>query len=198
MSRTGWAAITLLALAATSCGSDGVDAPTGIVREPAPDVGAVSLPDAATGAAFSTRADPGEVLVVYFGYTSCPDVCPTTLADLRQALRELGDDGDKVEVAMVTVDPGRDDPERLTSYVQSFVAGAHALRTDDPSELGAAAEAYGVSYDVTTTAEGDIEVAHSAFLYAVDAAGLIRLQWPFGISAEDLENDLAFLLRGET
>jgi protein SCO1/2 len=188
------ASTLLVAALAAGCGGDDTSSPAGIIRQPAPDVSNVSLPDASTGDRFITRADPGEILVVYFGYTSCPDICPTTLADLRFAVRNLGDDAERIDAAMVTVDPGRDDGERLTAYVQSFVEGAHALRTDDPAELQASADSFGVSYSVSTTADGYIEVTHSAFLYAVDSAGHIRVQWPFGTSSEDLERDLAYLL----
>jgi protein SCO1/2 len=189
------AALAVLAIIAAGCGGDSTSSPAGIIREPAPDVSSIALLDASTGDRFVTKAETNEYLIVYFGFTACPDVCPTTLADLRFALKDLGDESSRIEVAMVTIDPGRDDGERLTAYVQSFVAGAHALRTDDADELQAAADAFGVSYGVTTTEEGDIEVAHSAFLYAVDSTGHIRLQWPFGTSSEDLQKDMAYLLK---
>jgi protein SCO1/2 len=184
-----------LTLILAACGSDAPSAPAGIVREPAPDVSSVTLPDeSAGGVAFATKAQPGEILLVYFGYTSCPDVCPTTLADVRRALSEMDDErATRVDLAFATVDPDRDDGERLTAYAQTFVPGAHALRTDDPDELRSAADAYGASYEVSTNDNGDIEVAHSAFLYAVDANGRIRLTWPFGTPHEDLTRDMEYL-----
>lgn len=192
------AALLLVAITLVSCGSDVADAPTGMVRDPAPDVGAVALPDeSVAGAPFSMRAETDGLLVVYFGYTSCPDICPTTLADLRYAVAELGDDGDLVDVAMVTVDPGRDDGERLTAYIQTFFPGGHALRTDDDETLQAAADAFGAVYEVVESDDG-IDVGHSAFLYAIDSAGLIRLQWAFGVAAKDLQHDLKFLLEKAT
>jgi protein SCO1/2 len=167
---------------------------TGYVRTPLPHVGDVRLPDASAGGAeFALRADPGGILVVYFGYTSCPDVCPTTLAGLRDALAELGDAAAKVSVAMITVDPNRDTGEILTGYVQSFVPAAHALRTDDADLLRAAADAFGASYDVTVTAD-NYEVAHTAHLYAVDAAGDLRVTWPFGAEPAAIASDLRILL----
>jgi len=178
-----------------SCGDDSPGAPAGIVRDPAPVVGSIALPDLSVdGTPFATKADAGEVLLVYFGYTSCPDVCPTTMADIRSALQELdGERAARVDLAMVTVDPDRDTGEILTAYVQTFVPGAHALRTDDPAELRAAADAYGASYEVDTNDEGFVEVAHSAFLYAVDSTGHIRLTWPFGTPREDITSDLEYL-----
>lgn len=190
----GSVVVAALALLAASCSSE-PPTPAGIVRDPAPVVGDVSLPDVSSGGAdFAFKADPGEVLVVYFGFTSCPDVCPTTLADVRKALRELGDDARYVDVAMITVDPERDDDERLTAYIQTFAPDARALRTLDDDELFAAAEAFGASYAVETNENGDVEVGHTAFLYAVDDAGLLRLQWSFGTPAEDLRADLEILL----
>jgi protein SCO1/2 len=167
------------------------------VRDPAPDVSGVVLDDAANGGQpFAMRADAGELLVVYFGYTACPDICPTTLADFRSAVRRLDDDrAAAVDVAMITVDPMRDDAERLTSYVQSFFAGSHALRTEDAALLRSAADAFGADYQVVIDGD-DIEVGHTAFLYAIDAAGLIQLQWPFGATSEDMASDLEYLLEG--
>ena len=190
-----WPAIAAFALIIVACGADTPTSLAGIVRDPAPDVSSVTLPDeSAGGTAFATKADPGDLLLVYFGYTSCPDVCPTTLADVRRALSEMDDErAARVDLAFATVDPDRDDGERLTAYAPTFVPGAHALRTDDAERLRAAADAYGASYEVSTNENGDVEVAHSAFLYAVDSQGRIRLTWPFGTPHEDLTNDMEYL-----
>ncbi|MEX1281112.1 MAG: SCO family protein [Acidimicrobiia bacterium] len=186
------ALLAVLALALAACGSP--PEPAGIVRDPAPVVGDVSLPEVTTGEDFAFVAPPDEVLVVYFGFTSCPDVCPTTLADLRRALEELGRDADRVSVAMATVDPGRDTGEVVTGYLHSFVPDGHPLRTDDDAELAAAAEAFGASYEVTTADDGRIDVAHTGFLYAVDDEGRLALTWPFGIAWQDIQTDLELLL----
>jgi protein SCO1/2 len=170
----------------------------GMVREPPPAVSEISLPDmAAGGEKFTTTAAPGGLLLVYFGYTNCPDICPTTMADLRKALTDLGDGVERIEVAMITVDPERDIPDRLVAYIQSFFDDGHALRTEDPAELRTAAEAFGVSYEVTTGESGVTEVAHSAFLFAVDATGHIVVQWPFGTTWQDIRDDLDKLLKKE-
>ncbi len=188
---------TMLCLTAVSCGGDAPAARelVGYRNVPGQSVGSISLPDASNGGeemAFS--AAPGELLIAYFGYTSCPDVCPTTLSDLRSALRDLGADADRVDLAMVTVDPDRDTAEVLTGYVQSFVAGAHALRTDDAASLRAAADAFGASYEVATAEDGIVKVAHSAAMYVVDSSGTVTLTWPFGVKADDLRLDLEALL----
>ena len=94
---------------------------------------------------------------------------------------------------MVTIDPARD-LDALASYVTSFVPDAHALGTADDDELARAASTFGVSYDVSTDASGEIEVAHTTLLYAVDDTGHVVLAWPFGVSIDDLAADIDQLL----
>jgi protein SCO1/2 len=177
--------VLTIALVAVACGDSGPYVPAGIIRTPAPDLSEVSLPNVTDGGDLHFIADPGEVLILYFGYTACPDVCPTTMADVRKSLRNLGDLADSIDVAMATVDPDRDTDEVV------------ALRTEDPDELAAAAEPLGVQYSVTIQDDGWVDVAHSGFLYAVDDEGTLRLTWPFGIEAELIEADLRALLNGD-
>lgn len=156
------------------------------------NVAEVSLPDASNGGdQFNMIGPEGGALVVYFGYTACPDVCPTTMADLRTALADLGDTADHVSVAMATIDPDRDTDEVLTDYVQFFVPSAHALRTADAATLKKAADAFGVSYSVTPLADGRVEVGHSPFMYAVDDSGEIRAVWAFGTEPELMVKDIS-------
>jgi protein SCO1/2 len=166
----------------------------GFVREPAPDVSTLSLPDTTTGDDFTLRAQPGGLLMVYFGYTNCPDYCPTTMSELKIALRRAGDPTG-VEVAMVTVDPDRDGPI-LADYVGSFFPGGRALVTDDDALLAEVAAPFGASYLVSTDDDGAIEVAHSTALYAVDDAGLLLMTWPFGIDIDEMAADIEDLLDG--
>jgi protein SCO1/2 len=177
-----------------ACGSD--DAPAQLVGQtldPPTQVGDLSLPDATTSAAFEFRAQAGGLLVVYFGYTACPDVCPTTLAALRAALRSLGDRADRINLAMATVDPRRDTASILPGYVHSFVPSAVALRTEDDGVLRAVADRFGVSYLVT--GEGnETEVSHSGAMYVVDADGAVLDVLPFGLTKDDIANDLGILL----
>jgi protein SCO1/2 len=193
MRRLAVVAASLLALAA--CGGDEPRQLAGYVRDPAPQVDEVALPDVSRGGEpTELRADDGRLLVVYFGYTNCPDICPTTLADLRAALARMDpEQAGLVDLAMVTVDPARD-TDTLAAYVQSFVDGAHALATDDDALLQQAAGPFGVTYAVTTGAGGEVEVAHSTQLYAVDDQGRLAITWPFGTTAEDLAGDLEQLL----
>lgn len=193
MRRLAAAIATVLTLVA--CGGDDDATPTGYRREPAPDVGRFTLPDvAADGAEQPFRADPGEVMVIYFGYTNCPDFCPTTLADLKFAVNRLDDDlAERVEVAMVTIDPDRDLPI-LADYVGGFFDDGMALGTTDDARLAEVAAPFGVTYDVSESAGGETEVAHSTSLYAVDDQGQLALTWQFGIEIDELAADLRLLL----
>lgn len=190
-----------VALVVAACGSDddGDAALSGIVRDPAPHVDLVSLPSLSEpGSDVEFRADEGEIQVVYFGFTNCPDVCPTTLADLTVALRMLEpEQADDVEVVMVGVDPERDNAV-LDQYVKTFIPDAIAAGSDDTELLDAAGEPFGASWEVRTADDGDIEVDHSPFLYAVDDQGQLVLTWQFGASSENLAADLSKLLDRST
>jgi protein SCO1/2 len=187
-----------MGLVLTACGGEATYVPAGIVRTPAPDVSDLVLPDVTNGVDLTFQGKPGGVLIVYWGYTACPDICPTTMVEVRKALRDLGDLADSVDVAMITVDPNRDTPEVLTAYVQTFVADAVAVRTEDDAALAAVAEPFGVVYSVTVQDDGWVDVVHTGFLYAVDDEGLIRLTWPFGIESEDITADLRALLEEDS
>ena len=113
------AAILMLSTVAASCSSEPAEL-SGYIRSPLPSVADIVLPDAANGAPFVMKAERDELLLVYFGYTWCPDVCPTTLAELRKLYREIGDTGDKLTTVMVTVDLPRDTEDVLVGYVQAF------------------------------------------------------------------------------
>jgi len=186
----------VLTVSSVACGSDGGGTTlAGAVRQPAPVVDGTSLPSLTReGADVEFRAQPGGLQVVYFGYTNCPDVCPTTMADLAVALRKLPDDeAAMIDTVMVTVDPDRD-LDVLAGYVQSFVPDADAAGTTDPALLADAAEPFGVVYSVDTTDDGEIEVTHSGFLYVVNDRGELVLSWPFGETSDNIAADLSTLL----
>jgi protein SCO1 len=190
----------VLALLAGACGDDGGDggaAFEGITRDDPLQVGTVSLPEVAPGQPereFTFRAAaPGELLAVYFGYTTCPDLCPATLADVRNALAQLGPDAERVSVALVTVDPERDTPEVMARYLGSFVERGHTLRTEDPDALAAAEAAFGASHTISVDDAGRIEVAHTSITYVVDHTGAVLVEWPFGVDGEAMAHDLRLL-----
>ncbi len=167
----------------------------GYIRTPNPSLSGVTLPVLGVeGVERELVARPDGLLIVYFGYTNCPDVCPTTMQDLRIALREM-DEAERVDVAMVTVDPERDVPI-LPDYVTSFFSDGIALGTDDPAQLRAAADIFGASYLVTEAEDGSIEVAHSGSLYAVDDSGELLITWPFGLDRDELRADIEDLISG--
>ncbi len=183
---------------ASAVESSGERTLAGIVREPAPVVDATTVPSLTNpGTDVVFRAEPGEFEAVYFGYTNCPDVCPTTMSDWAVTLRRLPEDlADRVSTVMVTVDPDRDN-ELLPGYIESFVADAEAAGTTDADRLANAAEPFGVSYEVTTNGEGDVEVSHSGFLYLVDDQGRLVVTWPFGTSSSEMAADVEQLFASE-
>ena len=168
----------------------------GIVRTPAPEVGDLSLPNVADGGApFAFRGPPDGVLLVFFGFTNCPDVCPTTMADLRAAIRRLpAADRDRVAVAFITVDPARDTGPVLTSYVRGFLPDGAALRTTDDAALRRVADAFSAAYEITEGADGEPQVNHTTFVYAVGPDGRIIVQWPFGTPTATIAADLQLAL----
>lgn len=170
---------------------------SGYVQSPPRQVADVTLP-AVGGTPVRMVAEPGGLRIVYFGYTFCPDVCPTTMSFLKTALGKLSEkDRNRVQVDMVTIDPTRDTGEKLHTYVSTFVPDATAIRTDDPTALRSAADAFGASYEVTTGADGELEVSHSGDLFVVDDTGTIILAWPFGTTPKAIEQDLIRLLDGQ-
>jgi protein SCO1 len=189
-------AIAALAVLVAACGEDkAAKQISGLQLTPAPAVANFALPDASNNnTAFHFAADPGHLLVVYFGYTQCPDVCPTTLNEVKIARNHLGSSADKVDLAMITVDPTRDTGAILTSYVQSFVKSAHALRAEEDGGLARVAKGFGATYKVTKDAKGLEDVTHSGNLYVVDHSGHVVLEWPFGLKADAIATDLEILL----
>lgn len=192
------AVASLAALALSSCSPDeseaGPDTYSGYVADPPVDVSEVVL-TTTDGDNFDMAAEPGGINLVYFGYTYCPDVCPTTMSAVRTALEELpGEEADGVQVAMVTIDPDRDTPEVIDGYVTNFVDDGIALRTEDRELLRSAADAFGADYEVTMNDDGEVEVSHTGDLYAVDDTGTLVMQWPFGTDRESISRDLRSLI----
>ena len=153
----------------------------------------LSLPDA-SGAARTLADFKGKVTVVFFGYTQCPDVCPTTLAELAQVRQSLGADGERVQGVFVTVDPARDTAEVLSAYMKNFGSGFVALR-GTPEETAAAAKEFKVFYaKVPGKTEGSYTVDHTAGSYLIDAQGRLRVFVRYGSPPEALAADLKTLL----
>ena len=134
----------------------------------------------------------GDVVLLEFGFTSCPKVCPTTLQTLATARKQLGAQADRVQVVFVTVDPERDDAQRLRAYLRgfdpSFVGG-----TGSAAQLESVRAQYGVMAKKVPVGDG-YTVGHSSSVYVIDAAGRLRGMMPYGRPASDYVHDLRVLL----
>jgi protein SCO1/2 len=154
-----------------------------------------ALPDA-DGRMRSIKDFQGKAVVVFFGYTQCPDVCPTTLAEIAEAKKLLGADGSKVQGVFITVDPERDKPELLKAYMASFGPDFVALR-GTPEQTAAVAKDFKVFYRRSEgKAPGSYAMDHTAASYVYDPQGRLRLYTRYGSGAQALADDLKLLLKG--
>ena len=144
-----------------------------------------------------TLADfKGKVVVMFFGYTQCPDVCPTTLTEMQQVMTILGPKSDKVQVLFVTVDPQRDTAAILKQYVPAFDSRFLGLRPEDDVALEKVAKDFKIYYKkVPGISSGSYTIDHSAGSYAFDPDGRLRLYIKHAQGPETLAHDLKELLR---
>jgi len=136
----------------------------------------------------------GQLVLLYFGYTTCPDVCPTTLADLHRARELLGRRAQDVQVMMITVDPERDSVATLAEYIPHFDPTFMGL-TGTPEQIAEIATYYGVFYErqAGNSSLGYL-VNHTATVMAIDRLGYLRVVLPFGTAPQDIAADLNYLL----
>lgn len=134
----------------------------------------------------------GKVAVLFFGYTHCPDICPTTLADLAQVKRKLGQDADKLQVLFVTLDPERDTRGLLAQYVPAFDPGFLGLY-GDLQATAQAGKAFAVVFEKQKTASG-YSLDHSSGTFLIGPDGKLRLRAPYGQRTEWLVDDIKLLL----
>ncbi|HET9447930.1 MAG TPA: SCO family protein [Steroidobacteraceae bacterium] len=188
--RLALASLLSLLFAAAAAGAAAPALKAGVFEPPrqAPDF---SL-EGSDGSALSMSRFKGKVVLLGFGFTYCPSVCPTTLATLAQARRKLGDAAADVQVVYVTVDPERDNAARMKEYLAAF----------DPSFLGATGAAdrlaavrkdYGVSAEKKGQGK-NYQVAHSSFTYLIDRRGRLRALMPYGQGPDAYAHDLRILL----
>lgn len=142
-----------------------------------------------------TLADfKGKVVVVFFGYTQCPDVCPATMAELAEVKRSLGADGARVQGLFVTIDPARDSAELLKAYVANFGPDMLGLR-GTPEQTVATAKEFKVFFNkVPGKTDTSYTMDHTAGSYVFDAKGRVRLFTRYGTGAQALADDLKILL----
>ena len=137
----------------------------------------------------------GKVVMLFFGYTHCPDICPTTLVDMAEAMKKFGSDAARVQVLFVTLDPERDTPEVLSKYVPAFDSGFLGLSGDAAATQRAAKE-FKIFYEKRPgSAPGAYTVDHSAQSYVIDPQGRLRLFVRHDRIAQDLVEDLRTILR---
>jgi protein SCO1/2 len=137
----------------------------------------------------------GKLVLIYFGYTFCPDICPATLANVGQALRTLGTQADDVQLIMVSLDPERDTPEKLAEYVGHFYPSFIGI-TGSQEKLAEVTSLYGIFYEkhAGSAATGYL-IDHTATLLVIDREGYLKLVFPFGVTVPEIADDLKYMLR---
>ena len=154
-----------------------------------------ALPDQ-NGKTRSVKDFAGQVVVVFFGFVQCPDVCPTSMAELASIKKSLGADGNKLQAVFITVDPERDTPEVLKAYMANFDPTFLALRPT-LEQLPVTAKDYKIYYKkVEGRTAGSYSMDHSAGSYVYDTQGRLRLYNRYGSGAEGLAGDIRLLLKG--
>jgi protein SCO1/2 len=134
-----------------------------------------------------------KILVVFFGYTSCPDICPLTLSHLSQAFREMEEDGERIQLLLITVDPARDTPARLHQYLESFHPSFLGL-TGTEEDIREVADAFGAFFARNGGGEA-YTVDHTARTFVIDPSGRIPLTFPITATPREMARDLALLLQ---
>jgi protein SCO1/2 len=181
--------LPLLLTAASSAAGDAALV-AGVFSPPrqAPDFSLIG----SNGSELKLRSYRGKVVVLAFGFTSCPDVCPITLATLAQARKKLGAEGNEMQVVYVTVDPERDDAARMRTYLAAFdptfIGG-----TGTAERLGAVQKEYGI-IATRHPLGASYGYSHSSFTYLIDREGRLRALMPYGHSADDYVHDLRILM----
>lgn len=151
-----------------------------------------------TGKARTLADFRGKVVVLFFGFTHCPDFCPTTLADLRDVMKQLGEDAGRVQVLFVTVDPGRDKPELLAKYVPAFHPSFLGLYGDDAATAKVTKDFKIVHALREGQTPESYTVDHTAATLVFDGQGRLRLFHPYGLDAKRIAEDFKVLLKEKT
>jgi protein SCO1/2 len=149
----------------------------------------------ADGKPVTDRDFRGRYMLIFFGFTHCPDICPAEMQVIAQALDQLGDKAKTVVPVFITLDPERDTPEAMANYVKSFGPNFVGL-TGSPEAIAAAAKGYRVSYSKVENKDspGDYSVDHSALVYLMDPEGRYMTHFSYGLSADQMAEKLGKLL----
>jgi protein SCO1/2 len=186
------AALALLALAC-ACGPAGPVTPFNGVDVTGSSIGSSLKLRDGQGHERALGDFRGKVVVVAFGYTHCPDVCPMTLANLANARKKLGKEGDQVQVLFVSVDPKRDTPDLLSRYVSAFDPTFVGLG-GTPADVQRTVKDFRLYVEERPTGNGDYSVDHSAQIFAYDRKGALRLVIPQTAAPDAIASDLRVLL----
>lgn len=146
------------------------------------------------GKTFKLSETRGKVVILGFGFSHCPEICPTTLANLSRVMKNLGDDAKDVQVVYITVDPERDTVARLHEYMAIFNSSFIGL-TGGEDELAAIRREYGILIEREVHKNGNYDVHHSSYLYLIDRQGLLRSLVPYGKTVADIAHDANVLLQ---
>jgi protein SCO1 len=147
------------------------------------------------GRQFQLTQQHGKVVLIFFGFTNCSDICPTTMADFKQISQRLGKDAGKVDFVFITVDPDRDTPQITAQYVAQFDPAFYGLSGTE-QELKPVWEGYGVYRKLNrqNPADTSYEVEHSTQIYAIDPSGNLRLTFSYGTSIDNMLQDVRYLI----
>jgi protein SCO1/2 len=147
------------------------------------------------GQPFELSSLRGKAVLIFFGYTSCPDVCPTTLSKLSEVYKRMGEDSKRVKTLYITVDPGRDTPAILKDDLSNFEVDALGL-TGTKAEIDKVVALYGAKYEIVPLPDSAAKysVSHTATLYALDTSGRTRLEFPYDAKVEEIVAGLKAIL----
>lgn len=166
-----------------------------LYAEPFPPATEINL-QKADGSTFRLSEQKGKATLLFFGYTSCPDFCPTTLAEMKQVLNGLDEENkDKVQVVFITVDPEKDTPEKMQEYTNRFHSSVIGL-SGSQEELQIIWDGYGIfrAETETETALGKV-IDHTVRLYLIDLDGNLRLSYAYGTPYQDVLHDVQLLIK---
>ena len=186
--------LALYLLAGSACANSASGFKSGVFEPPraAPEI---VLP-ASTGKDFRLSQYRGKVVVLEFGYTTCTDVCPVSLASLADARKQLGAQAAEVQVVFITVDPARDKAPRLRSYLAAFDPSFIGV-TGSQAQVDALLKSYGISATkrMVDGSKTEYTMGHSSYLYFIDRKGMQRAMMPFGRPSGEMVHDLKLLLK---
>lgn len=166
----------------------------GSLIDPPPPAADFTLTDQ-NGNSFKLSDQRGKVVLIFFGYTNCPDVCPVTLSQFKQVRQKLGDNANDVRFVFITVDSERDTSGKLNKFLANFDPSIIGL-TGDQAALDAVYKSYGVAHEkVDVGSAAGYLVNHTAITYAIDKHGDWRLTYPFGIETDKIVQDLNHLVQ---